>query len=104
MAKYSYTFNLSIQIQNPADVSVVRQMDFRVDVIYIPDNYGNGYHMYFTGQNYSDGLDIRYDKTFDPNMPELYIMDYVYSHWSGEKMSWKAIGVTLVRTSITPVG
>ena len=53
---------------------------------------GNGYYMSISGKNntnFEDRLiDIRYDSSFNENIPELYFMSWAYTYWSGENGSY----------------
>lgn len=62
------------------------------------NDYGNGTYMLVKSRDsgsFEQCYDIRYDKEFDSNMPESYIINWVYNYWTGKKGSWHVIGCSI---------
>ena len=61
---------------------------------YTQNDYGNGTYMLVKSRDngsFEQCYDIRYDKEFNSNMPESYIVNWVYNHWTGKNGSWHVI-------------
>lgn len=54
---------------------------------YNPEEYGNGYYVMITSNGdgfYGQGIDLRYDKTFDRNNKEKWLENWAKNYWNGE--------------------
>ena len=88
------TFDLEIMIKNPKGTET-KKYDIKAELDKEDgEHYGNGYHLYLTGNEFGERLlDIRYDTSFNEDKPLDYIINTLKNMYSGEKHSWVLVGV-----------
>lgn len=70
--------------------------DLDVEFHHTPNDYGNGYHVAITGDRWNDVFyDIRYDKDFHRDFPELWLADWAYHYWTGKDGAYKLARMTI---------
>lgn len=90
-------FLLDVSIISP-DLTERSEMKLKVSLTNANSGYGNDTYMTVksrNGDSFEQCFDIRYDKTFDKNKPEVFILNWVYNYWSGENGSWSILGCSI---------
>lgn len=63
--------------------------DLTCNFVYDETQYGNGYYVSIQGKDfYRQVIDLRYDKSFDRDNKEKWLMDWAKSYWSGKDGAW----------------
>ena len=64
-----------------------------------PNQYGNGYYLSISGKDfYEQIIDLRYDRSFDRNNPDVWLSNWAHNYWSGENGAW-----AVKHLEITPI-
>lgn len=56
-----------------------------------PEQYGNGYYVMITSNGdgfYGQGIDLRYDKNFNPQNKTKWLEEWAKNYWSGKNGAW----------------
>lgn len=95
--KNATKFLLDVSLISP-DLTERKELKLKVILGKSNSGYGNDTYMLVKnrdGEYFEQYYDIRYDKTFNKNKPELFILNWVYNYWTGEKGSWNISGCSI---------
>lgn len=54
-----------------------------------PGDYGNGSYLSIRGEGFSKQIfDVRFDKSFHINEPDVWIKNWAQNYWSGVNGAW----------------
>lgn len=56
-----------------------------------PEEYGNGYYVMITSNGdgfYGQGIDLRYDKSFDRHNKAKWLEEWAKNYWNGKNGAW----------------
>lgn len=95
--KNATKFLLDVSLISP-DFTERKELKLRVILGKSNSGYGNDTYMLVKSRNdnsFEQCFDIRYDKEFNRNKPEIFIINWVYNYWSGENGSWNVSGCSI---------
>lgn len=90
-------FLLDVTLVSP-DFTTTKSLKLIVKLAKSNSGYGNDTYMLVKSRDsgsFEQYYDIRYDKEFNKNKPEVFIINWVYNFWSGENGSWNIIGCSI---------
>lgn len=93
-------FNLYITIVNPENSKQTRKLELTATFGKSNSGYGNDTYLTVKSMyagNFEQMIDIRYDKSFDAEAPEVYVANWVYNYWSGKNGSWDVKELKIIR-------
>lgn len=68
------------------------------DVCYDPDDYGNGCFLYIRGEGFSTQIfDLRYDKSFHINEPDVWLKKWAQNYWNGVYGAWSIRSLQILK-------
>lgn len=102
-------FLLDISIISP-DLTKRKELKLQVNLIRSDSGYGNDTYMLVKsrdGGEFEQYLDIRYDASFHRDKPEPFIVNWVYSYWTGDNGSWNVVSCSIkaygIKTRLKPL-
>lgn len=85
-------YKMKVTITDPrTEENMFSSLNFHLDCkfTYNPEQYGNGYCVTITGNNFSgQWIDLRYDKSFDPQNKAKWLEKWAKNYWSGKNGAW----------------
>lgn len=90
-------FLLDVSIMSP-EMTQRKELKLQVNLVKSNSGYGNDTYMLIKsrdGGSFEQYIDIRYDKDFHKDKPEVYIVNWVYSYWTGDNGSWNVVGCSI---------
>ena len=96
-------FNINITIFNPKDKKVKRELKYVAIFVKTENSYGNGYYLHIENregkQYFEQNFDLRYDTTFNPELAEVYLANWVYNTWTGKNNSYDVADLRIWKTT-----
>ena len=82
----------------PTNMNSDLMFDLNCEFCCTETDYGNGHHLSISGKDFSTlYCDIRYDKSFNCNKKENYLIEWANSYWSGKNDSYKVKDVKVIK-------
>lgn len=85
-------YQMRIVIEDPnVEPGMIAELLFDLDCNFKhhPNQYGNGYYLSISSKGfYEQIIDLRYDKSFDRNNPDIWLSNWAYNYWSGKNGAW----------------
>ena len=95
-------YQMRVVIEDPnVEPGMIAELlfDLECNFNHHPNQYGNGYCLSISGKNfYRQIIDLRYDKSFDRNNPDIWLSNWAHNYWSGENGAW-----VVKHLEITPI-
>lgn len=95
--KNATKFLLDVSLISP-DFTERKELKLKVVLSKSNSGYGNDTYMLVKSRNdnsFEQFFDIRYDREFNRDKPEIFIINWVYNYWSGENGSWNVSGCSI---------
>lgn len=64
------------------------RLKLECNFIHNPNNYGNGFYLFISGEDFHRCFDLRYDKSFNFKKPEKWLENWANNYWNGENGAW----------------
>jgi hypothetical protein len=83
---------MEVKITDPnTPEGMISELYFNLECIFSYDEnqYGNGHYVVIQGKDfYRQVIDLRYDKSFDRENKEKWLMEWAKNYWSGKDGAW----------------
>lgn len=94
-------YKMTVDIYDPdTPVGVSSGLRFYLfcDVFCDLNDFGNGCYVTIRGEGFSKIVyDVRYDKTFNIDEPDVWLKDWAKNYWSGRNGSWSVKSLQILK-------
>lgn len=94
-------YKMTVEIYDPntpADMFSGLRLYLFCEVFHDPDDYGNGCYLSIRGKGFSKLVfDVRYDKSFNIDEPDIWFKEWAKNYWSGRYGSWKIKSLQILK-------
>lgn len=85
-------YKMTVEIYDPnSPVEMFSSLSLYLfcDVFCDPKDFGNGCYISIRGDDFSNTVfDVRYDKSFNINEPDLWLKNWAKNYWNGSFGAW----------------
>lgn len=95
--KGTTNFLLDVSLISP-DFTKRKEFKLMAHLVKSDSGYGNDTYLVIKSRDdstFEQCMDIRYDTNFRRDKAEVYIVNWVYSYWTGENGSWNVVGCSI---------
>lgn len=86
-------FKMIVEIYDPnapEGMSYGESLYLFCEVFHDPHDFGNGCYVSISGEDFSKNVfDVRYDKSFNLDEPDLWLKNWAKNYWNGCYGSWR---------------
>lgn len=94
-------YKMTIEIYDP-DTPVGMFSSLRLylfcEVFCDPKDFGNGAYVSIRGEGFSKNVfDVRYDKSFSLDFPDVWLKNWAKNYWNGSNGAWKIKNLQILK-------
>lgn len=94
-------YKMKVTITDPnTEEGMFSSLYFALDYNFVCNlkQYGNGYYVIIKSKEfYQQMIDLRYDKSFNPNNKTKWLKDWAKNYWSGKNGAWTIKTLAIIK-------
>lgn len=94
-------YKMTVEIydpESPVEMFSGLSLNLFCEVFFDPNDFGNGCYVSIHGEGFSKNVfDVRYDKSFNIDAPDVWIKDWAKNYWSGCNGAWSIKSLQILK-------
>lgn len=94
-------YKMTVEIydpETPVGIFSVTRLYLFCDFFCDPNDFGNGCYVSIRGEGFSKRVfDIRYEKSFNIDEPDVWLKNWAKNYWNGCNGAWKTKSIQILK-------